>query len=179
MMRYLILIRHSQPVIEPEVTGREWHLSDEGSARCRLLAEQISGYQPSAIVCSTEPKAAETAALLSAQLGISYSTNHDLREHERDNVPYLGQEEWERAIAEFFTRPDKLVLGNETATQALQRFDQAVQAILRQHIEGNIAIVAHGTVITLFLAQHAGVEPLPYSVIATLQQGHVVFAAIA
>jgi broad specificity phosphatase PhoE len=50
---------------------------------------------------------------------------------------------------------------------------------LRQHIEGNIAIVAHGTVITLFLAQHAGVEPLPYSVIATLQQGHVVFAAIA
>ncbi|GHO96109.1 phosphoglycerate mutase [Reticulibacter mediterranei] len=161
-MRYLILIRHSQPAIEPEMAGRKWHLSAEGRARCRQLAEQISSYQPSPIVCSTEPKASETAALLSAQLGISYSTNHDLREHERDTVPYLGQEKWERAITEFFTRPDELVLGNETATQALQRFDRAVQKILHQHTEGNIAIVAHGTVITLFLAQHASIEPLPF-----------------
>jgi broad specificity phosphatase PhoE len=127
-----------------------------------LLAEQISGYQPSVLVCSTEPKAAETAALLSAQLGIAYSTNHDLREHERDNVPYLGQEKWEHAITEFFTRPDELVLGDETATQALQRFDRAVQEILHHYTEGNIAIVAHGTVMTLFLGKHVGIEPLPF-----------------
>jgi len=161
-MRYLILSRHSQPAIEPEVAGRKWRLSAEGRARCRLLAEQISSYQPSTIVCSTEPKAAETAALLSAQLGTSYSTNHDLREHERDNVPYLGQEQWERAITEFFTRPDEMVLGTETAAQALQRFDRAIQEILHQYTEGNIVIVAHGTVITLFLAQHASIEPLPF-----------------
>jgi broad specificity phosphatase PhoE len=162
MVRYLILIRHSQPAVEPEVAGRKWHLSAEGRVRCRLLAEKISSYHPSAIICSTEPKAAETAALLSVHLKIPYSTNHDLREHERDNVPYLGQEKWEHAITEFFTRPDELVLGNETATQALQRFDRAVQEILHQHTEGNIAIVAHGTVITLFLAQHASIEPLPF-----------------
>jgi broad specificity phosphatase PhoE len=85
-----------------------------------------------------------------------------LREHERDTVPYLGNEKWEQVITEFFERPDELVLGNETATQALRRFDRAVQEVLQQHIEGNVAIVAHGTVITLFLAQHAGVQALPF-----------------
>ncbi len=90
-MRYLLLIRHSQPAIEPEVAACKWHLSTEGRARCQQLAEHISSYQPAVMVCSTEPKAVETAALLTAQLGISYSTQHDLREHERENVPYLGE----------------------------------------------------------------------------------------
>jgi broad specificity phosphatase PhoE len=173
-MRYLILVRHSQPAIDPEVVGRKWHLSAEGRARCRWLAEQLSIYQPSTIVCSTEPKATETAALVSAQLNISYSTLHDLREHERDAVPYLGSEEWERAITEFFARPDELVLGDETATEALQRFDRAVREIVQQHTEGNIAIIAHGTVITLFLAQHAGVEPSPFWQALTLPAFFVV-----
>ncbi len=153
-MRYLILVRHSQPEIRPNVAGSLWQLSAEGHARCRLLAEQLSAYQPAAIVASVEPKATETAALLSAHLHMSYQTTEGLHEHERGNVAYLGREEWEQTISTFFAQPDKLVFGNETATQALERFSSAVQRVVKEHEEGNIVIVTHATVITLFVAQH-------------------------
>jgi broad specificity phosphatase PhoE len=161
-MRYLILVRHSLPDVVPDIPGSLWQLSAEGRARCQLLAEQLSGYQPASIVASMEPKATETAALLSAHLHIPYHTAEGLHEHERNNVPYLGQVAWEQAISSFFAQPDELVFGGETATQALQRFTGAVQKALQQHAEGNIAIVAHGTVITLFVAQHAPIQPLPF-----------------
>jgi broad specificity phosphatase PhoE len=153
-MRYLMLVRHSQPDIVSYVPGSHWQLSAEGRARCRLLAEQLSAYQPATIAASMEPKAAETAALLSAHLHIPYQTAEGLHEHERGNTPYLGQEKWEQIISTFFAQPDKLVFGSETATQALERFAGAVQKVVQEHAEGNIVIVAHATVITLLVAQY-------------------------
>ena len=35
------------------------------------------------------------------------------------------------------------------------------RSILNEHTADNVVIVAHGTVITLYVAQHTGVEPLP------------------
>ncbi len=161
-MRHLILVRHSLPDIVPDVPGSLWQLSAEGRARCRFLAEQLFAYQPSSIAASMEPKATETAALLSAHLHISYHTAEGLHEHERDNVAYLGQAKWEQTISSFFAQPDELVLGRETATQALQRFTGAVQNVLQQYDEGNVMIVAHGTVITLFVAQYAQIQSFPF-----------------
>lgn len=46
--------------------------------------------------------------------------------------------------------------------QARERFTAAVQAILAERPEGNVVIVAHGTVLTLFVAHHTGVAPLPF-----------------
>jgi broad specificity phosphatase PhoE len=161
-MRYLILVRHSLPNVVPNTPGRFWQLSAEGRARCRFLAAQLAGYQPASIVASMEPKATETAALLSTYLHLPYEAIEGLHEHERDNVPYLGKVKWEETISAFFARPDELVFGSETATQALQRFTGAVQKVLQQHTEGNIVIVTHGTVITLFTAHHANIQPFPF-----------------
>lgn len=159
-MRYLILVRHSLPEVVPIVLGRLWQLSAEGRVRCRLLAEQLSSYQPTSIVSSIEPKAAETAALLSAHLHVPHKTSEGLHEHERDNVPYLGQEAWEQTMAAFFSRPDELVFGSETATQAFQRFNVAVQQVLQQYDEGNLVIVAHGTVISLFVVHYTNLQAI-------------------
>ena len=77
-------------------------------------------------------------------------------------VAYLGPIEWEQTITAFFARPNELVFGEETATQAVQRFSAAVQQVLQQYDEGNVVIVTHGTVITLFTAQHAPIALLPF-----------------
>jgi broad specificity phosphatase PhoE len=161
-VRSLILVRHSLPEIVPNTPGRLWQLSAEGRARCRFLAAQLSGYQPDSIVASMEPKATETAALLSTHLHIPYEIAEGLHEHERDNTPYLSKTKWEQTISAFFARPDELVFGSETATQALQRFTSAVQKVLQQHAEGNMVIVTHGTVITLFTAHCANIQPFPF-----------------
>jgi broad specificity phosphatase PhoE len=54
------------------------------------------------------------------------------------------------------------VWGNETAEQAGERFSGALHEILERYPDENVAVVAHGTVITLFVARHAAVEPFVF-----------------
>jgi broad specificity phosphatase PhoE len=53
------------------------------------------------------------------------------------------------------------VFGAETGDEARKRFTVAVDDVMRQHPDGNVSIVSHGTVISLFVARVAGIEPLP------------------
>ena len=82
-MNYLLLIKHSLPQIDPRVPAREWHLSAEGRARYVPLADQLAAYQPRAIFSSRDPKAFETAQIISARLGVALDTRAGLREHAR------------------------------------------------------------------------------------------------
>jgi len=59
----------------------------------------------------------------------------------------------------FFQRPDELVLGQETAAAALARFPAAVRRVMDMHPEGNVAIVTHGTVLALYLAELSDEAP--------------------
>jgi len=59
----------------------------------------------------------------------------------------------------FFQRPDELLLGQETAAAALARFPAAVQRVMDMHPEGNVAIVTHGTVLALYLAELSDEAP--------------------
>ena len=52
--------------------------------------------------------------------------------------------------------------GDETANQAYHRFHQAVTTSLARHPHDTVAIVAHGTVMALFVAHAAGVDPFAF-----------------
>jgi broad specificity phosphatase PhoE len=160
--RYLLLVRHSAPEVVPGVPAREWRLSAEGRSRCGPLAERLATYAPTAIVASVEPKARETAELVAAPLDLSVETAVGLHEHERDGAGYLGRDAFEAAMRAFFARPGELVLGRETAAQAVTRFSAEVVRVLSGRRAGNVAIVTHGTVLSLFVAQRAGVAPYPF-----------------
>ena len=70
--------------------------------------------------------------------------------------------EFESAVAELFARPEELVFGDETATQALTRFREAVDRFLETHPDENVVLISHGRVITLLVADYAGVDPFPF-----------------
>ena len=160
MTKYLILVRHSVPDIEPGRPAASWHLSKEGQARAHLLAELLASYAPEAIVSSDEPKAKETAEILATQLRLGIQVLPDLREHDRSNVPFLAHDTFQTSIREFFQRPQELVFGEETADQAHARFYQAVHSILSEHGNKTLVIVTHGTVMSLFLARLTGSSDL-------------------
>jgi len=65
-------------------------------------------------------------------------------------------------VAAFFSSPNALVLGRETANQAHARFSTAVNAAMAQFPGQSIAIVSHGTVITLFASRLLGLPPVPF-----------------
>lgn len=161
-MQKLILIRHSQSQQDPTRPASQWRLTDEGRRRCGPLAERLAAERPDVIVTSRERKAAETGALVAARLGLPHETGAGLHEHARERAAYISAEKFEQTIARFFAHPGELVFGEETAREAEERFDRAVRAALGRHPGKNVAIVAHGTVITLFVARHAGVAPIPF-----------------
>ena len=73
-------------------------------------------------------------------------------------MPFLRDEEFGRAARAFFERPDELVWGNETAQRAGNRFEGAVRRVLDEREEDVVVIIAHGTVISLLVAQHNDID---------------------
>ncbi len=145
----------------PGVPASRWHLSEAGRLRCQALAEHLAPYPPDELVASSEPKAAETAELAAGVLGKPWHTAEGLHEHERSGAGWIDRARFEAQVAEFFRRPDALVFGVETADQAHARFAAAIAAVTAQYPARSLAVVAHGTVISLFVARSTGVEPFP------------------
>jgi broad specificity phosphatase PhoE len=160
-VRKLLLVKHSLPEIDPRVPSLGWRLSEEGCRRCLPLADELAIHQPAVVVASREPKATETARLVADRLGTPLEVAEGLHENDRSGFAFLPAEEWEAAFARFFARPDGVIIGTESAHQAHQRFAAAIERVLERYPEDTVAVVAHGTVIALFVSRAVGVEPFP------------------
>lgn len=164
MTARLILVKHSMPTIEPERDAREWQLSAIGRERCGPLAESLRAYLPAKLFCSEEVKAIQTAQLIGEVLGLASRPMPNLHEHDRRGAPYHERtEDFESAVQQFFNQPKKRVYGNESAHEALARFSQAIDQVWAVMPPDESAIVvAHGTVITLYVAAHHRMDPFAF-----------------
>jgi broad specificity phosphatase PhoE len=155
--RELVLVRHSLPEIEPGRPAPTWRLNEVGRERCSPLAEALRPYEPAVVVTSEEPKAVETGHLVAEGLGVPWESFPGLHEHERRDVPFTTPEAFRGAVARLFESPDELVFGGETANEAHARYAAAVRAVMARHAEGNVALVSHGTVMTLYISRATGI----------------------
>jgi broad specificity phosphatase PhoE len=157
-MAKLLLIKHARPEVDPGVASEEWRLGVEGREGAGRLAERLGRYRFARLYTSVEPKAAETALVVSRTMDLSVCEHPGLQEHDRRNVPHMASREFISMVALFFSQPDARVLGNETADEAYARFGRAVDDVLAREA-GDVAIVTHGTVISLLAQRRGGVEP--------------------
>jgi broad specificity phosphatase PhoE len=192
-MPKLVLIKHSLPEVRPEHPPSRWRLSPEGSRFALGLAEELRPLGLTHLYASREPKASQTAALVAERLGIPWEARDGLEEHHRDHEPFLAESDFRAKVADFFARPNERVFGDETATEALTRFEDAITGLSRaaggasltQPVAGNraaaesrpeaiegrpgpggagspsredIAVVAHGTVISLLVASKCHID---------------------
>jgi broad specificity phosphatase PhoE len=154
-MAKLILIKHARPLVDPAKSSELWDLSEEGRTQAKTLAAQLANQSLASVISSEEPKARQTAEILSGELEIPMETAADLHEHDRRNVPHMRSSKFISNVELFFRRHDQLVLGRESADAALARFERAVQNVLNSQADQNVAIVSHGTVIALFIEKHS------------------------
>ena len=160
-MGKLILVRHSQSDARPDVLTHRWGLTAEGHRRAEVLARLLEPYVPFALVSSPEPKAHQTAQAIARQYELDIRQINGLREHDRQTVKWAAsQDDFRANVIRFFEHPNELVLGEETGAQALARFVEAIREL--EAIEGSVVAVTHGSVITLFAANFAGVEPITF-----------------
>jgi broad specificity phosphatase PhoE len=156
--RYLILAKHSLPDIISESPSRDWLLNEQGRQRAIALGQRLKAFSPVRVVTSDEPKAVETGKIAAAELGLASESVPGLHEHERRRVGFLSTQRFVEGVKELFMYPDKLVFGDETADQSYRRFASAVDAVLAATPAGNLVVVAHGTVISLFASRRAGMD---------------------
>lgn len=159
--RHLILIKHAMPQVDVETQAHRWRLHPEGIAAARTLAERLvrAGYAPTRIVASLEQKATETGAIIAERLHLPFATAEDLHEHDRRATGFLTREKFAANMRDLFARPDSVVFGSESASAALARYAAAVDGVVAEEPgDGDVVIVSHGTVMSLFVADRAQVD---------------------
>ena len=67
-----------------------------------------------------------------------------------------------QAVGAIFEKPDEVVFGMETANQALDRYQMAVETIIENNPDERLGIISHGTVMTLFIARHNEIALIPF-----------------
>ena len=156
----MILIRHGAPLVDVEQPADTWPLSEEGRAATVRLAERLKPFAPDLIVSSTEPKASQTAYLLAVATDADFQTSEGFEEHHRQKTGYLDKGTFENKVVELFRNPEKRVFGEETANQAADRFSKALKTVQKLNPRSSLAVVSHGTVISLWLERNAGADGL-------------------
>jgi broad specificity phosphatase PhoE len=149
----LLLVRHSAPLLDPNVPSEQWGLSEDGRARCVALVERLTPSSPRVLVASPERKARETAELIAPALGLRVELDDRLRETARRSVGWLTRDELAARIGELFARPTEIAFGEESAAAALARFEAAVGDLPAASI-----VVSHATIISLYVAARTGCD---------------------
>jgi broad specificity phosphatase PhoE len=127
-----------------------WGLSSIGRARAQVLALQPFLARTGRLVSSMERKAVETARLLGLKLGLEPELRADIGEHDRSATGPLPPDQFEQVVAQFFARPHERVCGWERAVDAQRRITRHLENLLHDDAAGDIAVVGHGGVGTLW-----------------------------
>ncbi len=157
-MRKLLLVKHALPIIDPEIPSREWQLGEDGQTASRELVQIFKDNNITRVITSDEAKAMETGQIPAKRLNLPYESRPNLHEHDRTKEPFVEHEVFLANVRGYFDQPDVLVFGAETASRVYTRFAEAVTQAFNDYPQDNLAIVAHGTVITTFVANHNDID---------------------
>lgn len=157
----LLLIRHGPSRAEPDLPASQWALTAAGEAECaRFALDRLSPYRPTRFVTSQEPKARRTGQIMAAALGnLPCAAAPDLHEHLRERAPWFDSvSEFQAAVTHLFAEPDTVVFGEESANQTRRRFHHAVTSLVSRYPDETLAIVTHGTALSLFVAHYNEID---------------------
>jgi broad specificity phosphatase PhoE len=147
------------PQVDVETPAHQWRLHAEGVAGANAVAERLRAaqYRPTKIVASVEPKATETGSVIAKRLRLPFATVEGLHEHDRRAAGFLKADVFASRMRDLFAHPDEVVFGSESASAALARFAKSVDQVVRDE-PGDVVVVSHGTVMSLFIASRARVD---------------------
>lgn len=142
MSTSVLLVRHAEPVVDASVHPAEWALTPVGLTAARTLGQKLAGELGRRIVAASgERKSLETAA---AMMG---NVDDVLLDGRLGEVRRPWMETGHREAVWAYLGGAQLP-GWETRGEAVTRFRECIEALP----SGDVALVTHGTVMTLFVA---------------------------
>jgi broad specificity phosphatase PhoE len=163
-----ILLRHGDTRLSPE--HRFSGLSDEplsadGARQVEAAAQRLaSGARIDAIVSSPLQRAAATASMVAEELGLTATSDDDLRETDFGEWEGLTfseiQDRWPQAVVAWQHDPHQAPPGGESFADTECRVNRACERILRNHRGETVLVVSHITPIKILLCRALGVPLL-------------------
>lgn len=152
-MPTVYFITHPEVTVDPATPVPQWGLSEAGRQRMQAFVDGPALPRLAAVYCSEERKAVEAARLLAGREGLAA-----LGENDRSATGFLPKERFEAAADAFFAAPELSFRGWERAADAQRRIVAAVERVLREAPAGDVAIVSHGAVGTLYKCHLKGMR---------------------
>jgi len=151
----LYLVRHGRPLVERDQPASAWSLDPAGYDDIWALRSQARLPHRAGWFCSPEPKAVETAQLLTdAPVGIV----DDLREQVRESTDWI--DDFSGTGRRAFAEPHLSAYpGWESLDRCRERVVAAVRPILAAHGDEDVVLIGHGTAWTLLAAELTGTSP--------------------
>jgi 2,3-bisphosphoglycerate-dependent phosphoglycerate mutase len=147
----VLLVRHAEPVPvgTPDVAEDDRPLTDAGRAAAIELAEELDGWEVTAIYSSPYARAAETVAVLAQRRGIGVQVLDDLRERRLSLEQHDG---WRDSLQRAWADADFSLPGGESGRDAQRRAIGMLDLLRSRHPDGGrLVIGSHGNLISLIL----------------------------
>ena len=153
----VVLVRHGETEwsVSGQHTGRtDIPLTDTGRAQAEALGARLAGWQFERVLSSPLARALDTCRL--AGMGDRVEVTDDLREWD------YGEYEGRRTLDIREERPGwglwvDGVPGGETVEEVGRRADRVIEGA--RHVEGHVALFAHGHVLRVLAARWVGLPP--------------------
>jgi broad specificity phosphatase PhoE len=160
-----VLLRHGDTDLSPEhrFCGlRDLPLSAHGIRQAKAAACRLAAGSPiDAVVSSPLRRAAATADIAAAELGLTAAIDEDLREtdfgHWEGFTLAEIQQRWPAAAAAWRNDPEQAPPGGESFADTAHRVNRACDRVLRDHGGQNVLVVCHVTPIKILLCRALGV----------------------
>lgn len=152
----ITFIRHSKTVKDPQVSIRQWVLSDEGVERAQEISTLNVVRNIDVLYSSLQNKALETAVIMAKPHNTPIKVDDSLTEISSFTQKFFGKEIYEENVSKFFSGEIERIEGGETAQEALERFSRALENIVIREDKNNITnigVVSHGTILSYFCSQ--------------------------
>jgi 2,3-bisphosphoglycerate-dependent phosphoglycerate mutase len=147
----VLLVRHAEPlpVGTPDILDDDRPLTDSGRASARELAEELDGWEITAIYSSPYARAVETVTVLADRRGMRVQLLADLRERQLSGELH---DAWQESLARSWTDFDFVMPGGESGRAAQRRAIATLDLLRARHPDGGrLVLGSHGNLISLIL----------------------------
>lgn len=148
----LFFLRHAHTQKDPSQPAHTWNLSERGVAESNELANLKAFQSINHIYVSGEKKTVLTIDSLAKKLGISPTILPAFDEVRRGDV-FITDTAFKEEKRRQFENLSYHAFGGESCLDALIRFEHGIDSVIKKNPDGNILIVSHGTILTLYFAK--------------------------
>jgi 2,3-bisphosphoglycerate-dependent phosphoglycerate mutase len=149
----VLLVRHAEPIPigSPDVADDDRPLTEAGRSAAVELAEELDGWEISAIYSSPYRRALETVQVIGRRRRLDVQVLEDLRER---RLSMGALDDWQAALAHAWEDPDLALPGAESGRDAQRRAMAILDLLRTRHASGGrLVLGSHGNLISLVL-QH-------------------------